>query len=115
MAHEIESAADVTVHADADAEGDGAHVVVLAELAAGESLRLSKYVAYHWGAGALATRAERTLDRAAAIGYDAIEAEHGRHVADFWRRSDIELEGAPDVQTGGALQPVPADAGDRAL
>ena len=31
-------------------EGDGAQVVVLAELAAGESLRLRKFVAYHWAA-----------------------------------------------------------------
>ena len=32
------------------AEGDGARVVVLADLEAGEQLSLSKYVAYHWSA-----------------------------------------------------------------
>jgi alpha,alpha-trehalose phosphorylase len=100
MAHRIESAADLTVRASA--EGDCAEVVVLAELAEGESLRLAKYVAYHWAAqapaGDLLARVGRTLDRAVTIGYDAIEADHGAHVADFWRRSDIELEGAPEVQ-----------------
>jgi alpha,alpha-trehalose phosphorylase len=93
MAHRFDSAAE------ASAEGDSAEAVVRAELAAGESYRLSKYVAYHWGAGPdLAARVERTLDRATRIGYDAIEADHGAHVADFWARSDVEVEGAPDVQ-----------------
>ena len=59
---------------------------MLADLAAGESLRLAKYVAYHWAAqaaaGDLLARVGRTLDRAAAIGYDAIEDDHGAHVAD---------------------------------
>ncbi len=100
MAHAIASAADVTVRSEA--EGDGAKVVALADLAAGESLRLSKYVAYHWAAqapaGDLAARVERTLDRAEASGYEAIEAAHRVHVEDFWKRSDVELDGAPEVQ-----------------
>ena len=32
------------------------------------------------------------------MGYDSIEEQHRRHVADFWRRSDIQLAGAPDLQ-----------------
>jgi alpha,alpha-trehalose phosphorylase len=52
MAHRIDSPADVTV--DAHAEGDGARVVVQAELGGGESLRLSKFVAYHWAPHAAA-------------------------------------------------------------
>ena len=91
-----------TVTVGASAEGDCAEVVVLAELGAGESLRLHKYVAYHWAAqapaGDLLARVGRTLDRAAASGYDAIEADQRTHVEDFWQRSDVELEGAPDVQ-----------------
>jgi alpha,alpha-trehalose phosphorylase len=82
--------------------GDGAQVVVLADLAAGESLRLSKYVAYHWAArppaGDLPARVNRTLDRAARFGREAIELRHRRHVEDFWRRSDVELDGAPELQ-----------------
>ena len=100
MEHHVETASDVTVRASA--EGDGAKVVVLADLAAGASLRLTKYVAYHWGPksshGNLLGRVEGTLDRAGANGYDAVEADHRDLVADFWRRSDVELEGAPDVQ-----------------
>jgi alpha,alpha-trehalose phosphorylase len=100
MEHSVESACPVTVQARA--EGDGAQVVFLADLEAGGSVRVSKYVAYHWAAqaapGDLAARVRRTLDRAAAEGYDMIEFDHRRHVEDFWRRSDVELDGAPDLQ-----------------
>src|SRR5215218_8620829 len=96
MAHRVD------VPAAATAEGDGARVVVEAALAAGESLRLSKFVAYHWAAGApqgdLAARAERTLDRAVAAGYDAIEDAHSGVVDEFWRRSDVQVDGDPAVQ-----------------
>jgi hypothetical protein len=100
MEHDVQCGSAVT--AEATAEGDGARVVVVAELEPGASLRLSKYVAYHWAAqlsaGDLEARVERTLDRAGSQGYDAIEEQHRRHVSDFWRRSDIELGGAPDLQ-----------------
>ena len=98
MEHEIDGARSV----EAYAEGDGARVVVLADLEPGEQLSLSKYVAYHWSArapeGDLAGRVDRTLDRAALDGYETIEREHTRHVTGFWSRSDVEIEGAPDVQ-----------------
>jgi alpha,alpha-trehalose phosphorylase len=100
MEHAIDAACPGTVQASA--EGDGAQLVVLAELEPERPLRLSKYVAYHWApsapAGDLVARVERTLDRAADEGYDMIEFDHRRHVEDFWSRSDVELEGAPDLQ-----------------
>ncbi|HWM10240.1 MAG TPA: family 65 glycosyl hydrolase, partial [Solirubrobacteraceae bacterium] len=84
------------------AEGDGARMVVQADLEPGAPLRLDKYVAYHWTAGApagdLVARVERTLDRAARDGYETIEAQHSAHVAAFWERSDIEVGGAPEIQ-----------------
>jgi alpha,alpha-trehalose phosphorylase len=92
MAHRVDADAVAT------AEGDGAGVVVEARLAAGESLRLSKFVAYDWGERSRPELVEATLDRALDLGYDAIEAEHGNVVAGFWARSDVEIEGAPDVQ-----------------
>jgi alpha,alpha-trehalose phosphorylase len=87
---------------EAAAAGDAAQVVVLADLAAGESLRLTKSVAYHWAAqppaGDVPARVNRTLDRAARLGRDAIELRHRRHVEDFWHRSDVRLDGAPELQ-----------------
>ena len=100
MDHEIEAPAPVTV--ETSALGDGAQVVVHAELGAGEALRLRKYVAYHWAAGAAAGellwRADRTLDRARRAGYERVELAHAARVADFWRRSDVRIDGAPDLQ-----------------
>ena len=100
MEHAIEASGAVAVEAHADS--DHAEVVVLADLEAGESLRLSKYIAYHWAPTDahrdLEARVNRTLDRAARHGYARIEEAQRRQVGEFWRRSDIELEGAPDTQ-----------------
>jgi alpha,alpha-trehalose phosphorylase len=100
MAHRIDASAHVTV--DAHAEGDSARVVARADLAAGGSLRLSKFVAYHWAPQArsrdLLGRVERTLGAAVASGYAAVESAHSAEVEGFWRRSDIELEGDPQLQ-----------------
>ena len=100
MEHEIETSGTVAV--ETHAEGDHAEVVVLADLDGGQSLRLSKYLAYHWAPKDanrdLAARVERTLDRAAREGFERIEARQRRHVGEFWRRSDIEVDGAPEVQ-----------------
>ena len=96
--HDIEGAETV----EASVEGEAAEVVARAGLEAGGTLRLRKYVAYHWAAeadaGALAARVNRTLDHAAGNGYDAIEAAHGARVAAFWERGDVEVAGAPEVQ-----------------
>jgi alpha,alpha-trehalose phosphorylase len=87
---------------EASVEGEAARVVAEADLEAGGSLRLRKYVAYHWAAdappGDLAARAHRTLDRAARDGYEAIERAHSARVDAFWARSDVQVDGAPDVQ-----------------
>jgi alpha,alpha-trehalose phosphorylase len=93
-------ASTTPVEVSTTAAGDGAQVVVLADLDAGESLRLSKFLAYHWARGArdLVARVDRTLDRAMADGYERVEREHAAHVAEFWRRSDVEIEGAPELQ-----------------
>jgi alpha,alpha-trehalose phosphorylase len=95
MDHRVDGA-DALV--DAAAAGDGARVTVLADLAAGESLRLEKFVAYDWGTGDPAANVHRTLDRAARLGHAAIEKRHRRHVEDFWRRSDVRIDGAPELQ-----------------
>ncbi|HEX6651742.1 MAG TPA: glycosyl hydrolase family 65 protein [Thermoleophilaceae bacterium] len=98
--HAVESGAATTV--ESSAGDDHAAVVVLADLEAGQSLRLSKFAAYHWGDsdqnGRLAARARRTLDRALRAGYDGVQEAQRRDVAEFWRRSDIEVDGAPDIQ-----------------
>src|SRR5262245_59111967 len=92
----------VPVQMDSVIDGDSARTTLLARLGAGDTLTLSKYVAYHWAPdprpGDLAARTRRTLDRAAAAGYLTLEAGQRRHVRAFWERSDVEIEGAPGVQ-----------------
>ena len=79
---------------------------VLADLEPGAPLRLLKYVAHHWAAkapaGDLVARVDRTLDHAEREGFDALEIRQRRHVADFWRRSDVQLEAPPGSSSRSA-------------
>jgi alpha,alpha-trehalose phosphorylase len=78
---------------------DLAEVVVRARLRGGETLRLAKFAAYHWAPdGPLADRVEDTLDRAGAAGFAAVEQDHAARAEEFWRRSDVVLEGPGDLQ-----------------
>jgi alpha,alpha-trehalose phosphorylase len=100
VAHDVEAAADVTV--TATATYDRAAVEVHTALAAGERLLLCKYAAYHWSIrtsrSRVVQRVERSLDRATSAGYDAIESGHRGRVAEFWTRSDVTIDGAPELQ-----------------
>jgi alpha,alpha-trehalose phosphorylase len=62
---------------------------------------LYKWLAYHYGrddATDLRYRAEASLHRVRAVGYDAIFRAHTRAMAAFWERSDVEWEGYPAAQ-----------------
>jgi alpha,alpha-trehalose phosphorylase len=100
MDHTVDTSGRVEI--TCEAEGDGARVVVLSDLEPGRPLRLQKFLAYHWAADAAAddllARVDRTLDRAAREGYDIVEFDHRRHVEAFWSRSDVQIDGAPEVQ-----------------
>jgi alpha,alpha-trehalose phosphorylase len=84
----------------AAAEGDAACVVIDARVPARGSLRVEKFVAYHWAPERddLVWRVERTLDRAARAGYATVERRHAARVARFWERSDIQLDGPAGLQ-----------------
>jgi alpha,alpha-trehalose phosphorylase len=98
MHNDFEGAATV----ETSVEGEAARSVAVADLGTGGSLRLRKYVAYHWTAapapGDMPARAHRTLDRAAGEGYEAVERAHAERVEAFWARSDVQVTGAPEVQ-----------------
>jgi alpha,alpha-trehalose phosphorylase len=65
-------------------------------------MRLTKYMTYHTSRRVppeeLCERAERTLDRAVGRGFGALMESQQRFMADFWRRSDIEVRGDPRIQ-----------------
>jgi len=64
-------------------------------------IRLVKFLAYHTAASSpareLCDRAEWTLDQAMRKGLNTLLEEQRRFMADFWRRSDLELEGDPEA------------------
>ena len=79
---------------------DGGQVVVSVEAEPEEPIRLAKFVAYHTSRRVpveeLCARAERTLDRAVAQGFDEILTGQRRYLDDFWHRSDVLIEADPD-------------------
>jgi alpha,alpha-trehalose phosphorylase len=80
---------------------DRAYVLFDIDAPAGQTVTLTKWLAYHYGAADaddLADRVGLTLDRARATGYAGALADHERQVMDFWERSDIVWEGRDGAQ-----------------
>ena len=66
-----------------------------------ETVTIYKWLAYHYGdddATDLRYRAEASIVRARATGYDGVFKAHTRAMAAFWERSDVEWEGYPAAQ-----------------
>jgi alpha,alpha-trehalose phosphorylase len=78
--------------------GDAGQVVFSIDAQEGKPFQLKKYMAYHTSrsatTGELSQRAERTLDRALGHGFDELLAGQREYLDDFWRRSDVEFQGA---------------------
>jgi len=64
----------------------------------GQPISLTKYLAYHTSrrasAAELCERTEWTLDRAKRDGFAKLMAGQRQYMDDFWRRSDVHIEGA---------------------
>ena len=63
----------------------------------GQTVRLTKYIAYHTeensSAAELCYRAETTLARAKEKGFHQLAREQRAYMDDFWQRSDVQLRG----------------------
>lgn len=68
----------------------------------GSRIRISKAVAYHTSRGIpvreLADRCRRTLDRIREEGHEVFFTRQREWLADFWRSSDVEIDGDEAVQ-----------------
>lgn len=68
----------------------------------GVRIRLTKTVSYHTSRGVppkeLIDRCRRTLDRIDAEGIEAQQTKQRKWLDAFWKRSDVEIEGHPEVQ-----------------
>jgi len=77
---------------------DAGQVVFSVDAQEEKPFQLIKYMTYHTSRSAtteeLSQRAERTLDRALGHGFDELLAGQQEYLDDFWRRSDVEFQGA---------------------
>ncbi len=81
---------------------DVTRFVVAVPLEPGQQLRLVKFVAYGWSAvrthTALEDQVECSLHAAENTGWAGLATEQQEYLADFWNRSDVQLDGDPEVQ-----------------
>jgi alpha,alpha-trehalose phosphorylase len=85
-----------------DSRPDWARTSVACKLAAGQRLRLVKFVAYGWSSvrslPALRDQVAAALAGAHATGWDGLVAEQRAYLEEFWDSADVEVDGDPEVQ-----------------
>jgi alpha,alpha-trehalose phosphorylase len=100
MEHLIDCPAPV--RAESRSFGDGGLVTAAAVLAPGQKLRVVKFVAYAWSGARSLTgirdQAWAALAAARQAGWDGLLADQRRYLDDFWNRTDVEVDGDPEVQ-----------------
>ena len=82
---------------------DFGQVAFTVEAQPGRRIELTKYMVYHTSRTAspeeLCGRAEWTLDRATAQGFQQLLASQEQYLNDFWRRSDVQIRGVREDRT----------------
>jgi alpha,alpha-trehalose phosphorylase len=100
MDHEIE--APEGTGWESESIDDVARLTITSQLAAGERLQVTKYLAYGWSAirsrPALHDQVLGALAGARSTGWDDLLSEQRAVLDKFWSGADIELEGDPEVQ-----------------
>jgi alpha,alpha-trehalose phosphorylase len=98
--HEVDSTADLDQHGEATP--DHARFVVRVQLEPGESVTLTKLVAYAWSAGrelpALRDELAGALTVARATGFDGLLASQRAILDEFWECADVEVDGDAQLQ-----------------
>ncbi|WP_210479261.1 glycoside hydrolase family 65 protein [Naasia sp. SYSU D00948] len=100
MDHHISAPAGAVV----EAEGlpDLARTTIAVQLAAGERLRIVKFVAYCWspsrGEAALRDEVDGVLSVARRSGWETLLERQRAFLDGFWRTADVEVEGDAELQ-----------------
>jgi alpha,alpha-trehalose phosphorylase len=104
----VGAAMDHTVHCpaavqtDIECSPDTARFTLTTRLAAGQPLRVVKFLAYGWSSQrsipAISAQVEAALTLARATGWDGLLAEQREYLDDYWARADVDLDGDPEVQ-----------------
>ena len=101
--HEVESSAGVSdLESSGEADPDQARFSVRARLEPGESVTLTKLVAYVWsgirGVPALRDELAGMLAVASNIGFDELVAHQREILDDYWESADVEVDGDDELQ-----------------
>jgi len=84
------------------AEADLGRVTMSAELQPGETLRLVKFLSYHWSSQQsvewLRDQVDASLESALAEGFEGLVEEQREVLDRYWERADIEVDGDPELQ-----------------
>ena len=87
---------------DVIAEPDMLRLTIAARVPAGESLTLTKFVAYGWSgtrtAPALRDQVQAALITAVMSGWDRLAGEQREVLDEFWAGADVEVDGADEIQ-----------------
>jgi beta-phosphoglucomutase len=82
----------------------GESAVLSLELAGGRSAQLTKYIGYctslECASSEVTARAAEAVDSAARAGFPALCAEQKSYLDDFWKRSDVRIDGDDSLQQG---------------
>jgi alpha,alpha-trehalose phosphorylase len=104
MAAAMDHIVDGPAHTTTNSESfeDIARIVVTADLAPGEPLRIVKFLAYGWSAQrsteAVIDQVSAALAEARHRGWDGLLAEQRKYLDDFWERADVEVDGDAELQ-----------------
>ncbi|MDQ6944855.1 MAG: family 65 glycosyl hydrolase [Actinomycetota bacterium] len=100
MDHLIEGGNGTEVRTESEA--DLGRVMVTASLEPGQKLTIVKFLAYGWSGErsvpAIRDQVEGALAGAWRRGWDGLAADQRGYLDDFWARSDVEIDGDPEMQ-----------------
>lgn len=87
---------------ESESEPDLARVTISTELQPGQRLRVVKFLAYGWSGErsmpALRDQVDAALASAKRDGWDGLVAGQRRYLDELWERSDVEVDGDPELQ-----------------
>jgi alpha,alpha-trehalose phosphorylase len=100
MEHEVDGPDDTDVMSESGE--DTGRVTVTAVLQPGQRLRILKLLAYGWSSArsrqALWDQVAAAITAAQHTGWDGLQAEQRAYLETFWARTDVELDGDPQIE-----------------
>jgi alpha,alpha-trehalose phosphorylase len=83
-------------------EEDNGRLTVSVRLEPGQTLRVEKFLAYHWSARQtvdwLRDQVDASLENAMAEGWDGLAAQQQTFLDDWWEKADVELGADEEIQ-----------------